>query len=214
MINVCEKCGQYRNDKIVDKENSIIICPECGYKRFYKLMPLFMVSGASGSGKSTICNYLVNKSNKFIVLDMDILWAKHFDQNENSNAEDFNETWLRMAKNISQAGMPIVLFGAGCIPDYIEECIEKRYFYKIHYIGLVCSDDILERRLNDRPTWRNSSNKEFIKNQIGYNNFIKLHKEMHVIETDKLKIKETSEMIKNWIEKIIEKGNEKRANCT
>ena len=206
MINVCEKCGQYRNDKIVDKVNSIIICPECGYKKNYKLLPLFMISGASGTGKSTICNYLVEKHNKFIVLDMDILWAKHFDQNINSNAADFNETWLRMAKNISQAGIPIALFGAGCVPDYIENCIEKRYFSKIYYIGLVCSDGILEKRLNDRPKWRNSSNKENIKNQIEYNNYIRLHKEMHIIETDTLTIEEASQKIKTHLENLIEKG--------
>jgi chloramphenicol 3-O-phosphotransferase len=199
MINVCEHCGQYRNDKIVDRENSCIICPECGYKKAYKLLPLFMVSGASCSGKSTICNYLAGKSNDFMALDMDILWAKHFDQPEN-NYKPFFETWLRMAKNIAQAGMPVVLFGAGCIPNNVESCIEKRYFSKIHYLGLVCSDDILEKRLHNRPKWRNSSNNDFIINQIGYNNFLKLNKEINTIETDNTTIKDVSERIKNWVD--------------
>jgi chloramphenicol 3-O-phosphotransferase len=203
MINVCEKCGQYRNDKIVDKENNQIICPECGYKKTYKLLPLVMVSGASGSGKSTICSYLADKSNGFIALDMDILWAKHFDKPEN-NYKEFYETWLRMAKNISQAGMPIVLFGAGCIPNNIEDCIEKRYFSKIYYLGLVCSDDVLKKRLNDRPKWRNSSNNDFIRNQINYNNFIKLNKGINIIETDNITVEEASARIKKRIEDIAE----------
>ena len=206
MINVCEKCGQYRNDKIVDKENSYIICPECGYRRTYKFLPLFMVSGASGSGKSTICNYLANESNGFIVLDVDILWAKHFDKPEN-NYNEFHETWLRMAKNISQAGIPIVLFGAGCIPNNIEDCIERRYFSKIYYLALVCSDFILEKRLNDRPKWRYSSNDDIIKNQINYNIYIKLNQEINTIETDNKTIEETSKEIKNRIKEVLD--NEK-----
>jgi guanylate kinase len=206
MVNVCEKCGSYRNDKIVDKENGNIICPECGHIKSYKLLPLFVVSGASGSGKSTICNYLVCKNNNFIVLDMDILWSNHFNKPEN-NYKDFFETWLRMAKNISQAGRPVILFGAGCIPNNIEDCIEKRYFSKIYYLGLICSSVILEKRLNDRAKWRNSSNKDFIKAQIEYNNFIGLDKRIKTMETDNITIEEASERIKNLIEDMINKKN-------
>jgi adenylate kinase family enzyme len=204
MINVCEKCGQYRNDKIVNKENSNIICPECGHIKSYKLLPLFMVSGASGSGKSTICNYFAEKTNSFIVLDMDILWNKYFDKPEN-NYKDFFETWLRMAKNISQADLSVVLFGAGCIPKNIEDCIEKRYFSEIHYLGLICKKETLEKRLNNRPKWRKSSDKEFIEKQIEYNNYIKTNKEIKKFETDNITIEGMSEKIKKWVEEAIKK---------
>ena len=205
MINVCEKCGQYRNDKIVDKVNNSITCPECGHNVPYKFLPLFMVSGASGTGKSTICNYLVNESNNFIVLDMDILWGKHYDTPEN-NHKDFHEIWLRMAKNISQSGIPVILFGAGCIPNNINDCIENRYFSCIHFLGLVCSKDTLEKRLYNRPKWRKSSNKEFIENQVKYNEYIKTNKQIFTIETENITTEEASNVLKNYIKKIIGKG--------
>jgi 2-phosphoglycerate kinase len=209
MINVCEKCGLYRNDKLVETKNSQIICPECGYTKNYKLLHLFLISGASGSGKSTICNYLTGEKNNYIVLDMDILLSKDFDKPED-NYKQFYETWLRMAKNISQAGRPVVLFGVGCIPKTIDTCIEKRYFKCIHYLGLTCSNDVLEKRLNDRPTWRNCS-KEFIGKQIEYNNFLyeyaNKEKKMKLLETNNITIEDAGNKINNWIESIIEKND-------
>jgi dephospho-CoA kinase len=203
MINVCEKCGVYQNDKIVDKMNNQIICPECGFIKKYIFLPLFMISGASGSGKSTICNYLVDKNEKYIVLDMDILWSNNFNKPENSY-QDFFETWLRLAKNISQGGRPIVLFGAGCIPDNIKNCIEKKYFKKINYLALTCVPEILSKRLNERPKWRNSSNKDFIDRQMEYNNFLS-KADIEKIETGNITIEEASNKISNWIENIIKK---------
>jgi hypothetical protein len=73
--------------------------------------------------------------------------------------------WLRLAKNISQVGQPMVLFGAGVgVPANLEECVERRYFAVIHYLALVCDDAVLEqrqpgrnrrsrRRLDWRPAW-------------------------------------------------------------
>ena len=198
MINVCLKCGLYRNDKTVDLEKKIILCPECGHESKYKFLPLFIIFGASGAGKTTICNYLVGQPNDFIVLDMDILWSDRF-ANPKSINDNFNETWLRVAKNISQSGMPVALFGAGCMPDYINDCIESRYFSKINYTGLVCSDSVLINRLKNRPGWRKSSSGEFIHKQVEYYNHIKLLQGINIIKTDTMDTKEAATKIKCWI---------------
>ena len=112
MFNVCHKCGLYRADKVIDPEGPYAICPECGYRHSFRQLPLLMVSGASGAGKSSVCNALLGKVEDAVLLDSDILWRAEFDKPEESY-RDFFETWLRLAKNISQAGRPVVLFGAG-----------------------------------------------------------------------------------------------------
>jgi len=184
----------------MDINNGIVICPECNYKKSYKFMPLFLVSGASASGKSTVANYLQMQANKFVVLDMDILWAPHFDKPE-TQYKDFFETWLRLAKNISQSGLPVVLVGAGCIPDNIKMCVESRYFSKIYYLGLTCEDSVLEERLKSRPAWRKSSNTEFIEKQVIYNHYIAKSNEIINFKTDGVSTEEVADKMKRWIEK-------------
>jgi adenylate kinase family enzyme len=204
MVNVCPECGIYRADKIVDMKKSVIICPECGGQIPFIFSPLFIISGASGSGKSTVCNNFVGKIDEVIVLDCDILWQEEFNCPEN-NFNKFNETWLRLSKNISQSGRPVVLFGAGIgIPENIESCIERRYFSNIFYLSLICSDGVLKNRLEERPQWRQSQNKEFIESQIKYNNWLKKYdsktgQKIVLIDTTEKTIEETTQRIKRWI---------------
>ena len=173
MLNVCYKCGLYRADKIIDPNGPVAICPECGHKHSFLLLPLLIVSGASGTGKSTVCQYLLGKQQQAILLDSDILWRPEFNKPENTY-RDFFETGLRMCKNINPAGRQVVLFGAGIgVPDNIESCVERRYFSGVHYLSLVCDDDLLARRLRERPTWRESGGQAFLEDQIHFNQWFK-----------------------------------------
>src|ERR1051325_3653167 len=112
MINVCFQCGMYRADKNIDPSGPFAICPECGYRQRFAYLPLLVISGASGTGKSTICQQLVGKMKEAVLLDTDILWRPEFNTPEN-NYREFFETWLRMCKNIAQSGRVVALFGAG-----------------------------------------------------------------------------------------------------
>jgi ABC-type dipeptide/oligopeptide/nickel transport system ATPase component len=49
----CENCGLYRPDRVETRENSYAICD----LRFaiHLRQPLYIVGGASGSGKSVVC---------------------------------------------------------------------------------------------------------------------------------------------------------------
>jgi len=125
MMNVCHKCGVYRADKVIDPAGPFAVCSECDHKHVFRQLPLLTVSGASGTGKSTIYSQLIGKLNGAVLLDADILWRKDFDHPENDYRE-YMELWLRMCKNVSQAGQPVVLFGAGTgVPMNIEPCVER-----------------------------------------------------------------------------------------
>lgn len=131
-MNVCFRCGMYRADKVIDPSGPYAICPECGYKHRFLQLPLLIVSGASGAGKSTVCHHLLGRVTQAVLLDSDILWRAEFNKPE-ANYRDFFETWLRVCRNISQSGRPVVLFGAGVgVPENIEDCVERRYFSKVH----------------------------------------------------------------------------------
>ena len=55
MFNVCARCGEYVVEKIVDAARSVAICPICGYEQPFLRQPLFVVTGASGAGKTAVC---------------------------------------------------------------------------------------------------------------------------------------------------------------
>ena len=126
MLNVCAQCGIYRADKKIDPDSPYAVCPECGFAHPFRYLPLLIVSGASGAGKSTVCRMLLDRLSEAVLLDVDILWRPEFNRPEN-HYRDFFETWLRLAKNIGQSGRPVVLFGVGLgVPDNMPPCVEYR----------------------------------------------------------------------------------------
>ncbi len=54
MFNVCPQCGQYSDEKTIDPQRPFAICPFCHHPHRFVQLPLFVVTGASGAGKSTI----------------------------------------------------------------------------------------------------------------------------------------------------------------
>jgi hypothetical protein len=205
MFNVCYQCGQYRADKQIDPKGPSAICPECGFQHNFLYLPLLIVSGASGTGKSTICQLLTGTIIEAVLLDSDLLWAPHFDQPEDDYRTYF-ETWLRLCKNINQSGRPVVLFGAGMgVPKNLETCIERRYFPSIHYLALTCSAQILTRRLHARPSWRGSSEPEFLQEHLKFNQwFIDYNQDnqqppITMVDTSHITRQDSAQEVAAWI---------------
>ena len=144
MFNVCPNCGEYDVDKIIVPEGPYAVCPRCEYQHKFLRLPLFVLTGASGVGKTATCLALAAKAQDFVVMESDILWRDEFNQPE-TNYRDYRETWLRVCKNISQAGKSVILCGAA-VPAQFEQCVERRYFSDIHYLALVCEDEVLAAR--------------------------------------------------------------------
>ncbi len=202
MFNVCTKCGSYRADKIIDESGPYAICPDCGHKHEFKKLPLFIITGASGAGKSTTCVELAKSTSEVIVMESDILWRNDFNNPEN-NYRDYRELWLRVCKNISQGGKPVVLCGSA-IPEQFEHCIERRYFSKLYYLAIVCEEESLEKRLKKRPAYRNCSSDEFIQAHIQFNNwfknnFDKVTPNITLLDTTYDTVMETAAKVKSWI---------------
>jgi hypothetical protein len=205
MLNVCLQCGMYRADKIIDPAGPYAICPECGYQHLFVYLPLLIISGASGAGKSTICSQLLGHLKEAVLLDSDILWRPQFNSPE-TNFRDYFETWLRVCKNIGQSGRPVALFGAGVgVPQNLESCIERRYFSAIHYLALVCSDEALSERLGTRPAWRGSGEQTYIEEHKRFNAWFKNYDAgnqppIELIDTSRSSLEETADQVQAWIE--------------
>jgi hypothetical protein len=183
MLNICVKCGIYRPDKVIDPAGPYAICPECGHKHRFLRLPLFLVSGASGTGKSTACHELLGKLADVVLLDSDILWRPEFAV-PGAAGPNFIETWLRVAKSVGQSGRPVALFGAGVgVPDNIEPCVE---------------------RLRSRPEWRQTHGNEYVEAQVRFNRWFKerprdLTPTIDLQDTTSSSVADTARGIAAWI---------------
>jgi predicted kinase len=208
MFNVCDRCGEYRADKLIDSAGPYAICPVCGHKHPFLRLPLLVVGGPSGAGKSAVCRHLLGTLPEVVLLDGDILWRDAFNTPED-NYRDFFETWLRLAKNISQSGRPVVIFNAGmAVPENVEPCVERRYFSTVHYLALVCDDQVLADRLRQRPAWRDSSSPAWIAGQLQFNRWFKTEAEslappVELLDTTEATVAETAALVAAWIRRKI-----------
>ncbi|HVN54000.1 MAG TPA: AAA family ATPase [Anaerolineaceae bacterium] len=207
MMNICHRCGLYRADKLIDPKGPFAVCPECGYKHLFRQLPLFVVSGASGTGKTTILQKLLGRLDEFVLLDSDILWRAEFN-NPEDNYRSFFEIWLRVAKNIAQSGRPVMLFGAGAgVPANIEPCVERRYFSRVHYLALTCEEEVLRRRLVARPEWRGTHAEEFIRAQVEFNDWFKQSADreddrIELLDTTHDPVETTAAAVAAWAKKL------------
>lgn len=171
MFSVCPNCGEYCVEKSIDPSGPFAICPHCHYAHPFLQQPLFLISGASGTGKTTVCLSLVSILKECVVLEQDILWGM-VPATPEDNYRGYRNVWLRVAKNIGQAGLPVVLCGTA-LPDQFEECPERRYFSTLYYLTLVCDDNLLVERLKSRPEWRMTHTPEVLENMVQFNRWLK-----------------------------------------
>lgn len=206
MFNVCPNCGDYRADKEIAPEGAYAICPRCHFGHKFLRLPLFILTGASGVGKTTVCLRLAARMKDVVVLESDILWRAEFDHPE-TNYREYREIWLRICKNISQGGRPVVLCGVG-EPTQFEQCVERRYFSKLHYLALTCDDQTLTSRLRRLPPWRGTLKEGFISEQIKFNHWLlnnarKTEPPMTLLDTSEITLDEIVEKVERWIRSLM-----------
>ena len=171
MFNSCTACGTSHVGPEFD-ESGLLVCPACGDRRALRRLPLLLVGGPAGAGKSTVGASLLGEVTEAILIESDLLWRREFNTPEDGY-NDYFRLWLRLAAHISQSGRPVALFGAGfAVPHSVEPLPERRLFSTVHYLALVCDEDVLKARLLARPKWRNTS-PELIAEHCEFNRWLK-----------------------------------------
>ena len=213
MFNVCTRCGAYHADKRVAPlpENpgwADTVCPTCGHQSRFRHLPLLIISGASGTGKTTICRRLAGQISEAVLLELDILWRPEFDRPDDAYGS-YLDTWLRMVKNIAQSGRPVVVFGAGIgVPSNLEQQVERRYIAGIRTLALTCDDATLTARLQARPGWRESGSDTFIEAQSEFNRWSAevgptLSPPIETYDTTKQSLDANANHVAAWIRRTI-----------
>ncbi len=201
---VCPQCGEWSEPWDVPGERGVMNCPRCGYESPFLRLPLFVITGASGSGKTDLGQRLIPElREECVVIDKDLLWRNEY----NDHLGEFNALWLRLARQIGQAGLPVVLYGT-TIPEQIEALGERRYFSSVHYLALVCDDADLEARLRRRPGWRGSSDPAFVSRMRELNMWIRQNAAMTtppmtVLDTSAIGTEDMTARAASWVREAL-----------
>jgi predicted kinase len=202
MFNVCTVCGLLHEEPVFD-EAGLIVCASCGDRRPFRRLPLLLVGGPAGAGKSAVGALLLGELTEAVVIESDLLWRREFDTPDDGYYEYFR-LWLRLAGNISQSGRPVALFGAGfAVPHNVEPLPERGYFSAVHYLGLTCDDEALAARIRARPAWRNTSD-ALVAAHVKFNHWLRENAAtasppVTLFDTTRGTVEETAARVASWI---------------
>lgn len=200
---ICTHCGEW--DEIPDTAagTSVLRCASCQRTRPFLRLPLYCVSGPSGTGKSTIAGMLLDRLRaRFVVLEQDLLWVDGL-RDPADHHRLFRSTWLRTAAMVQQSGRPVVLCGT-VMPPELEPLPERALFTGVHYLALTCEPDTLAARLRARPAWRGwdeeriGENREFaawVEAEAGH-----LDPPLTLVDTTRAEPAQTADTVCRWIE--------------
>jgi hypothetical protein len=132
-------------------------CPACGSRSDGAARaPLFVVTGASASGKTAILAPLAAAlAADCVTFDADVLLdaASALSRGQPIDWAAFHAALIAVAHGVAQSGRPTVLL-APLGPGTLELIPARRWIGDISYLVLDCTDDVRRRRMAARPPWR------------------------------------------------------------
>ncbi|GAB4055364.1 P-loop nucleotide/nucleoside kinase family protein [Catellatospora paridis] len=148
-MHYCQRCEPAVT---LEPTADVAVCTRCGWAEPARREPLYVVTGASGSGKSAIFAPLAAALPECVVFDVD--WLIDPMKTDGSVAWDaFRDAWLSVAHGIAQGRRSTVLLGP-LMPEQLADLPSRRWIGPVHFAVLDCTDEQRRARLQARPSWR------------------------------------------------------------
>ncbi|GAA2368288.1 hypothetical protein Cme02nite_27620 [Catellatospora methionotrophica] len=148
-MHYCQRCEPAVG---LEPTADVAVCSRCGWTEPGRREPLYVVTGASGSGKSAIFAPLAAALPDCVVFDVDWL----IDPMKATGSLDwdaFRDAWLSVAHGIAQGRRSTVLLGP-LMPEQLVGLPSRRWIGPVHFAVLDCTDEQRRARLDARPSWR------------------------------------------------------------
>jgi hypothetical protein len=195
----CQACD---DPHLMVPEDGVARCPVCGATEpAPATRPLFVVTGASAAGKTTVLPHLVPRlAGRCLVFDVDWLIdplgrAAHGGEIDWAS---FRDAWLYVAHAVAQNGLPTLLLGP-LIPEHLEGLPGRSGVGEIHYLVLDCPDDLRRQRIEARPRWRGRD----IRAQTEFGRWLRENL-APVIDTSTQSPAEVASEVAAWVDERIE----------
>jgi hypothetical protein len=180
-----------------DTRAPVLRCPRCGAVQRVPALPLFVVTGASGAGKTAITGPLRRQLPDCAVFEADLTL-----QVAALGFETWRDTWLRLAHGLALNGRVTVLCGS-LMPDQLDAVPARKLLGPIHFCNLDCPDEVLAGRLRARPPWRHSSNESVILDHQRFAAWLRAHIQPSY-DTSVLTPDETAERVAAWVRHLLD----------
>lgn len=189
---VCRSCGAY--------DATARGCAACGDPDSIAVRPLFVLTGASGVGKTTIVVPLQAALPDVNVFDTDaLLGLSSFGEGVHWDA------WLNVVYAGAQVGRSTLLSGT-LLPEWLEELPARDLIGPVYIAVLHCDDRARSERLRARPEWRQSSSPEFIERHNEFANAL-LDRGWPVFDTTSAAPVDVASSIALWVRASLAENN-------
>jgi hypothetical protein len=185
----------------MEPDQGFAVCPRCGQRDdTASLQPLFVVTGASASGKTTIFGPLARLlAGRCIVFDVDWLLDASSVLAGGATVTEipwagFDQAWLAVAHGVAQSGLPTLLLGT-VTPDRVESNIGRKWVGTVHSLVLDCPDEVRRQRIDARPEWRLRDTTE----QISFGRWLR-ETIPDRVDTSRCSPEEAARAVADWVE--------------
>ncbi len=197
MMDICPACGCADWGKKV--AGNVITCPRCGARWSFLKLPLFVVTGASGVGKTSAVQAMQAAVQDFVCMDADFF----YNIMPHETFDDYMaqmEQMMSFARDVHQCGKPTVWAKAGNI-DMLDQGYGPRFFSGIFVLALTCSEEELRRRMTEG---RGITDQGWIQSSVDYNQWFQEHEYARGVHFERLdvsglSVKETAAAVEGWI---------------
>ena len=156
MYDTCLACGHYCPENGFEQDHDDLVCDACGHRHPLNKLPLYVVLGPPGTGKSTLCNQVLRMPDR---PDMVYMESDYFLVLSRDGWQSVVNYMLLMGGVVGRSGRSVVLFSGGD-PAQFEGSGDRWRVGEIHYLILTCDPSLQEERLRSRPEWRTSGHTE------------------------------------------------------
>lgn len=171
-------------------------------------MRLFIITGTSGAGKSTMKDMLekILDPEKYACIDSDETGLNWWDYAGTDHPEKYAEDGLNVAVKRA-AGKDLVFISCMAPHDYWTKVNVSAEVKATYFIGMWAPDETIRERLRARPKERGFTSDKVIRPHIEYNQWIGKNRGKYqlFVNNESQTEEETAEIIKGFITKLPEK---------
>ena len=196
MGNYCPQCGSKDVAARTSGATTYLRCRQCQAGEQTPVWPLLVATGASGAGKSAVCELLRDRLSGCAVYDVDLIWCSSWDER--------NDSWLRIAHSNGLSNTSTVLCGT-LLPHHVDHLPNRCLVGDVLYLNLHCDDQDRSDRLQARWQHRSPGADEFIERQRSFASWLlksagAFHPPMPTVSTSGRTVSDTAGDVARWID--------------